>query len=108
LQQSRVMVLVFELMSNERGETIMVYRQVVNAESLSAALSLPPNFKNKRVEVTVRDIDDNKPLPTINRNELDAMMEGSIALSLLGALPPSDMTLDEIRAERLARYECTD
>jgi hypothetical protein len=86
----------------------MVFRQIVNADTLSAGIAVPPNFRNKKVEVIIRPLDEPTPLPRIERSELEAMMEGSVALSLLGALPHSDITLEEIKAERLSRYERTD
>lgn len=86
----------------------MVFKQIVNADTLSAGITVPPNFRNRKVEIIIRPIDEPKPLPIIRRSELETMMEGSVALSLLGALPHSDITLEEIRAERLSRYERTD
>jgi hypothetical protein len=86
----------------------MVFRQVVTTDALLSGITVPPNFRNKKVEVIIRPIDEPVPLPRIKRSELDAMMEGSVALSLLGALPHADITLEEIKAERLARYERTD
>jgi hypothetical protein len=43
--------------------------------------------------------------PHLTRALIDDMLPGSITQSLLGAIPPTDMTLDEIRAERLQKYD---
>jgi hypothetical protein len=96
--------------SNQQREDArtMVYRQIVNADALSAGIVLPQNFRNRKVEVTIRTIDEKSPLPKIRLSELDAMMDGSIAKSLCGIVSDTGMTLDEYRAERLSKYECTD
>jgi hypothetical protein len=47
-------------------------------------------------------------LPVITQKMLDEMFEGSITQSLTGILHLPDMTLEEIRAERLRKYERID
>ena len=39
---------------------------------------------------------------------IDEMLEGSITQSLIGAVPISDISLEEIREERLKKYESLD
>ena len=41
-------------------------------------------------------------------DDFDAMLEGSVTESLIGALPYSDKALEDYRAERLGKYECVD
>ena len=75
-------------------------RQVVESSVLLGVISLPVSFQNRKVEIIVR--------PVINDKMLDEMMEGSITQSLIGSVPDSGASLDEIRAERLRRYESVD
>jgi hypothetical protein len=44
------------------------------------------------------------PPPRLTRQMIDDMLPGSITESLTGALSPTDMTLEELRAERLGKY----
>jgi hypothetical protein len=50
------------------------------------------------VEILVFPVQDRK-------TQLNDLMEGSITQSLIGAIPHSDITLDEIRALRLKKYD---
>jgi hypothetical protein len=47
-------------------------------------------------------------LPKISRAEIKAMMKGSVTESLIGIISDPNITLEEIRAERLSKYERTD
>jgi hypothetical protein len=47
-------------------------------------------------------------LPVVTQEMLDEMFEGSITQSLTGILHLPDMTLEEIRSERLRKYERID
>jgi DNA-directed RNA polymerase subunit H (RpoH/RPB5) len=66
--------------------------------------------RNQRAIVTILDeaFTEPKQLPKINRRDLKVMMKGSITESLIGIVPDSGITLDEIRAERLSKYERID
>ena len=83
-------------------------RQVVESSVLLGVISLPVSFQNRKVEIIVRPVIENKIKPVINDKMLDEMMEGSITQSLIGSVPDSGASLDEIRAERLRRYESVD
>jgi hypothetical protein len=66
--------------------------------------------KNQRAIVTILDepVSVQTQMPKIKRSVLKAMMKGSVTESLIGIVPDSGMTLDEIRAERLSKYERAD
>jgi len=89
-------------------------RQIIDSNLLDGVISLPEDFKNKKVEITVSLKEENKVkhekkvMPLIKRSELDALLKGSITESLIGIFPQSDMTLEDYRAERLKKYERTD
>jgi predicted DNA-binding antitoxin AbrB/MazE fold protein len=67
--------------------------------------------ENQSVLVILDSFDtdtDDHSLPKISRSEIKAMMKGSITESLIGIISDPDITLEEIRAERLSKYERTD
>jgi hypothetical protein len=86
----------------------MVYRQIVSADALSDVITMPPIFRNKRVEVIIREVPEAVSAPTIDIADIGRMMSGSITQSLIGIVPNSGKTLDDYRAERLSRYERVD
>ena len=86
----------------------MVYKQIVNAETLSDVIAMPQIFRNKRIEVIIREAPEAAPTPKINMADIGRMMEGSITQSLIGIVPNSGKTLDDYRAERLSKYERVD
>lgn len=81
----------------------MVYRQIMNADALSSVITVPQTFRNKRVEVIIREAPDVEPLSEISKTEIRNMMSGSITQSLIGIISDNGMTLDDYRAERLAK-----
>jgi hypothetical protein len=86
----------------------MVYRLIINADTLSSVITLPQTFKNKRVEVIIREAPEDAPTPKIKMAEIERMMDGSIMQSLIGIVPNSGKTLDDYRSERLSKYERAD
>ena len=82
-------------------------RQVVDSTLLNGIIPLPKRFQNKRVEIVISLNEEKPPLPSLTINDIDAMMKGSVTESLTGVIPQSGKTLDEYRAERLAKYERT-
>ena len=88
----------------------MIYKQIIDADVLSSFVTLPPNLKNKKVEMIIREIHEKKELPKISLREFNEMMDGSITQSLRGILSNTDknITSDEIRTRRLEKYERAD
>jgi hypothetical protein len=86
----------------------MIYRQIVSADALSDVISVPQAFKNKRVEVIIREAPKTVSAPKIDMEDIGRMMGGSITESLIGIVPNSGKTLDDYRAERLSKYERAD
>ncbi|MDR1871698.1 MAG: hypothetical protein LBS60_07210 [Deltaproteobacteria bacterium] len=76
----------------------------MNADALSGVIAMPQTFKNKRIEVIIREIPEDAPAPKIDMANIDQMMDGSITQSLIGIAPNSGKTLDDYRAERLSKY----
>jgi len=83
-------------------------QRTIDGKVLSQILALPKSLQNIRVSVTVTPAEEEK-IPKIKRSELLAKLPGSKTEALTGILDPeTDMTLDEIRAERRMRYERPD
>lgn len=45
---------------------------------------------------------------SFTESEIDTLFKGSLAESLIGVVPDTGQTLEDYRAERLKKYECTD
>jgi hypothetical protein len=78
-------------------------RMTVNNEN-GIFIELPKSFYKKNVEVVITPLTEEKKVTKITREELKKMIPGSITESLMGIIS-NDMTLDEIKNERLKRYE---
>jgi hypothetical protein len=86
----------------------MVYRQIVNASALESVIEMPPMFRSRKLEVTIRAIEGKTSFPQIAPDDLDALLAGSVTQSLIGIIPDKGMSLAEYRAERLKKHERTD
>ncbi|MCL2221014.1 MAG: hypothetical protein FWC20_01655 [Oscillospiraceae bacterium] len=82
-------------------------RQVIDSTLLSGIIPLPKKFENKRVEIVVSLNEEEKAIPSLSMSDIDSMLKGSITESLTGAIPQTEKTLDNYRAERLSKYECS-
>jgi hypothetical protein len=83
-------------------------RQIIDSHLLNGVIALPKNFQNKKVEIIVFPTMEKSAMSSFSKNDIDAMLKGSVTESLIGALPHSGMSLEDYRAERLNKYERTD
>ena len=83
-------------------------RQVINSELLRGVVPLPKSFRRKQVELIIFIKEETGTLPKLTMGDIDSLLPGSIVESLIGAIPQSDKTLDNYRAERLSKYEVAD
>ena len=75
-----------------------VIRKFIDANSLMSIMALPEAFRNRKLEVIV--------LPTDEESAIQQKPDvAGIVQSLVGAIPRTDMTLSELRDERLGKYE---
>jgi predicted Zn-dependent protease with MMP-like domain len=97
-----------------KGKIFMeAVRQIMDSNLLNGIVSLPKRFHNKKVEVIVflDEPPQNKSIKSMSDltlEDIDGLVKGSIAESLLGILPDDGTTLEEYRAERLKKYDSTD
>ena len=80
-------------------------REIVDSSALNQVLTLPRSFLNRKVEILVFPVQDKEKKVSITREKINELMEGSITQSLIGAVPHSDITLEEIRSKRLRKYD---
>ena len=73
-------------------------RQIIDSKLLSGVISLPKDFKDKRVEIIVFLKEEETIMPKLTMNDIDEMLKGSITESLIGSVPQSNMTLEDYRA----------
>lgn len=75
-----------------------VIRKFIDANSLMSVIALPEAFRNRKLEVIVLPTEEE----AVTQQKTDVP---SIVQSLVGAIPHTDMTLSELRDERLEKYE---
>lgn len=80
-------------------------RRIVDASSLLKIMQLPDTLKNRKLEIIVLPIDDAGK--EISPQSIGASGISDITQSLIGSIPLSDVSLEKIREERLAKYEST-
>lgn len=79
-----------------------VLRKYIDADSLMTVMHLPETFKNRRLEVIILPAEEQQ-----RESKKAADIEQAIQ-SLIGAVPYTDMPLEELREERLKKYENID
>lgn len=79
-----------------------VVRKYVDADSLMAVMKLPENFRNRKLEVIILPAEEQQKTSK-RAADIDHALQ-----SLVGAIPYTDMSLEELREERLKKYENID
>jgi len=80
-------------------------REIVDSSTLDQVLTLPRSFLNRKVEILVFPVQEREKRVNISKEKINELMEGSITQSLIGAVPYSDITPEEIRSMRLRKYD---
>jgi len=83
-------------------------RQIVEGSELANVIPLPTSLRSGKVEVIVLPIAERAPLSEYSGQSINEILEGSITQSLIGAIPISEISLKEVREERLRKYESVD
>lgn len=76
-----------------------VVRKYIDADSLMTVMKLPEKFRNRMLEVIVL------PAEEQDKSSKKAVEIDQALQSLVGSIPYTDMTLKELREERLRKYE---
>jgi hypothetical protein len=80
-------------------------RKIIDSKTLGTLIPLPKSFQNQDIEIIILPIGKEKEKPYVTKQMIDEMLPGSITQSLIGTIPFSDMSLEDIRMERLQKYE---
>jgi hypothetical protein len=83
-------------------------KHIVDGKLLGSVVSLPESFLNIKLEITITPTVSDHDKTSLTRNKLRSLLKGSVTESLSGSLPHTDMTLEDLRAERLNRFERLD
>lgn len=78
-------------------------RKIVDASSLMKIMQLPDTLMNRKLEIIVLPADDNKK--EIAQDKMSVSDLSVITQSLIGSIPASDITLEQLKEERLKKYE---
>lgn len=76
-----------------------VVRKYIDADSLMTIMELPEKFRNCKLEVIILPAEEQK-MVSKKTADIDKALQ-----SLVGAIPYTDMSLEELREERLKKYE---
>ena len=79
-----------------------VVRKYIDANSLMTVMKLPEKFRNRKLEVIILPAEEQEKLSK-KAADIDQALQ-----SLVGAIPYTDMSLEELREERLKKYENID
>lgn len=79
-----------------------VVRKYIDAENLMAIMRLPEKFKNRKLEVIILPAEEQEK-PLKSAVDIDQAIK-----SMTGAIPYTDISLEELREERLKKYENID
>ena len=79
-----------------------VVRKYIDADSLMTVMKLPEKFRNRKLEVIILPAEEQEKTSR-KAVEIDQALQ-----SLIGSISYTDMTLKELREERLRKYENID
>ena len=75
-------------------------RRIVEAEKLMNILALPEKYRNHKLEIII--------IPSEESSLIEKEEKSKILKSLLGSIPSTNLSLEELRNERLNKYEIND
>ncbi len=77
-----------------------VIRKFIDANSLMSIMPLPEAFRNQKLEVIVLPADEQEQASEEQTKDIQ-----NIVRSLVGSIPHTDLSLNNLRDERLKKYE---
>jgi hypothetical protein len=80
-------------------------RKIIDSKALETLFPLPKSFQNRDIEIIILPVNKKEVKPYVTRQMIDEMLPGSITQSLIGTIPFSNISLEDIRLERLQKYE---
>lgn len=86
-------------------EKMEFVRTIIDANSVMKIIQLPDTLKDRKLEIIILPLDEIQKEPyQKNTNETKAEIS-KITQSLKGSIPLSDVSLEQIKEERLTKYE---
>ncbi len=79
-----------------------VVRKYIDADSLMTVMRLLEKFRNRKLEVIILPAEEQE------KSSKEAIDIDQVLQSLTGAIPYTDISLEELREERLKKYENID
>ena len=79
-----------------------VVRKYIDADSLMTVMRLPEKFRNRKLEVIILPAEEQEK-SSKKAADIDQALQ-----SLIGSIPYTDLSLEELREERLKKYENID
>ncbi|MDR1148744.1 MAG: hypothetical protein LBK66_08945 [Spirochaetaceae bacterium] len=80
-------------------------RKIIDSKTLETLFPLPKSFRNKDIEIIILPVNKKEEKPHVTRQMINEMLPGSITQSLIGTIQFSNISLEDIRLERLQKYE---
>ena len=80
-------------------------REIIDSNILNQVITLPQSFHDRKVEILIFPVQEQEAMASINKETMNELMEGSITQSLIGAVPHPDISSEEIRSQRLRKYD---
>lgn len=78
-------------------------RKIVDASSLMQIMQLPDTLMNRKLEIIVLPVEENQK--GVLQEGMAVFDLSDITKSLIGSIPISDITIEQIKEERLKKYE---
>lgn len=78
-------------------------RRIVDANSIMKVIKLPDSLKNRKVEIIILPVDGIQNETIRNSSRISGISE--VTQSLIGSIPLSDISLEQVKEERLEKYE---
>ena len=76
---------------NKKGLMIVeAVRKIIDSSLLDGVIPLPKGFQNRSVEVIIFLKEEKTELPSLKKEDIDNLLEGSITESLIGVLAQSE------------------
>lgn len=80
-------------------------RKIVDANSIMKIIQLPETLKDRKLEIIILPVDESQKELLQNNFDTTRSEISEITRSLRGCIPLPDVSLDEIKKERLSKYE---
>ena len=82
--------------NESEDDNMEAIRKYIDASSLMSVIALPEKLRNRKLEVLIFPADEEKEIK--GKDDVESVVQ-----SLIGVIPDTDMSLEDIREERRQR-----